>query len=557
MPQTKEEVDKFAKGLHLSLLREGKSIYVNAWGGSMYPFVKSGDRIRIVPIDKRKIKIGDIIIVNMRAQKGPWFFAHRVVKIVEYDGKTIYFTKGDFHKKGLDAPVPEKLIVGKITQIIRRGVEIDLEHPLWRYFNSVIAKVSLSYPRILPSLSRYINLIIEWKRLPFKVKNRLKKGNPLRYNADELFLICARKELNGKLTKQAIELIKEGIHWENFAESTMKNGVTILVYNGLLQISPYVHIPQSASDTLKNTSFFILSKTLTHHREILKLLKIFALREIPIIPLKGTLLSKRLYQDIAARGVSVDFDLLIEEKNKEECCALLKNEGYSLSIDGKGEHRWWQYSFVKPKAQLVDLHCDITPMVRSPQRIEGIWKGSRLVEEEGICFYELEEEELLLYLSAHFVNSSRFRQLRYVCDINELLYKYKEKLDWGSMVEKAKEWKLSNSLYVALKLSKDLFDSDFPLEALKKLKPNVLKQILIKLFVNKKVYLRNCLRRRLINTFQRYILFFELIELGSIVEYVSILKRVFFPPKEVMGGRNYIIRILKGIAWQASSILRK
>jgi len=174
--QIKKEINEFAKDLYLSLLREGKSVYLNTWGMSMYPFVKGGDRIKIVPIDEKEIKIGDVIAVNIKDINDAWFFVHRVVKITGCDGKRIYFTKGDFHKKGLDNPITIELIAGKITQIQRISLDINLELPIWRHLNNIIAKLSFRYPRILNFLSRYISLIIEWRLFLFKVKNRLRKG---------------------------------------------------------------------------------------------------------------------------------------------------------------------------------------------------------------------------------------------------------------------------------------------------------------------------------------------------------------------------------------------
>ena len=363
-------------------------------------------------------------------------------------------------------------------------------------------------------------------------------------NTEELLLICARKDLNERLKKKAVDLIKEGLQWEGFCESIMRSGATILAYNVLKAIAPYVRIPQFVFDRLKPGYIFIVSKSTCQHRELIELLKLFAQKDIPVLPLKGTLLSKRLYDDIAARGLSVDFDFLIKEKNKERIAALLKDIGYSFNPDSEVKSRQWQYLFSKPKAAMIDLHWDITMMGRSYERIEGLWRGTRLVEEDGMYYCEFKEEELLLYLSVHLVSSSCFRQLRYVCDINELLPKYKDILDWNSLLEKAKIWNVPSSLYTSLALSRNLFGTEIPPEVLDKLRPNLLKFIFIKIFVNKKVILRNCLRRRFINGFLSYI-FFELIEAQSVKEYSAIFKKVFFPSKEVMGKRNYIIRILK------------
>jgi len=545
---TDKEQDKdLTKKLCFLLLADGLPVYSYACGISMYPFIKDGDRIKTEPIDKKTdIKIGDIIAVSLQNKLGPWSLVHRVVKITISDGKVIYFTKGDANQKKLDPAIIRESIVGKVTQIERNGLKINLELSFWAYFNRIIAKLSLSYPEILHFLSRYISLIVEWRSFLFKVRNRLKKGNPVLYNTEELLLLCARKDLNERLKKKAVDLIKEGLQWEGFCESAMRSGVTFFTYNALKEIAPYVRIPQFVFDRLKFGYLFIVSRSTCRHKELMEILKLFAREGILVLPLKGTLLSKRLYDDIAARGLSVDFDFLIKEKDKEMGAALLEDIGYSFNPDSEVKSRQWQYIFSKPKAAIIDLHWDITMMGRSYERIEGLWRGARTVEEDGIRYCEFKEEELLLYLSVHLISSSCFGQLRYVCDINELLPKYKDILDWDSIIKKARSWKLSNSLYLTLMVSQALLGSDVPLEVLSKLKPFFLKLIWIKIFVNREVILRNGIRRRFINGFLCYI-FFELIEAQSVKEYLSIFKKIFFPSKEAMGKRNYITRILKKV----------
>jgi hypothetical protein len=376
-------------------------------------------------------------------------------------------------------------------------------------------------------------------------------------NTEKLLLICARKDLGEELKKKAQDLIKEGIDWERFSEFTMRGGVTILVYNALMTIASRGRISQRALDRLRSAYLFIMSKVNFQYKESIEILRLFAKNDIPVIPLKGTLLSKQLYSDITARGLSVDFDLLIEEKNRARTISLLQELGYSFNPDDEIKQWQWKHVFLKSKAMAVDLRWDITMMGRSKERIEGLWKGTRRVfADEDVSYYEFKEEELLLYLSIHLVHSDSFMQLRYVCDINELLCKYEGLLNWNSIVKMAKRWKVSNSLYAALQLSKNLFGSDIPLKVLQKLKPGFLKLILIKTFAHKKVILRDCLRKRLMNIFLGYI-FFELIEARSLSEYIAIAKMVLFPPKEVLlDAKNdgpkplfikYPIRLFKGV----------
>lgn len=176
--EIKEKANRLTKDIHLSLLAEGKPIYVNVQGWSMYPFIKSGDRIKITPANESGIKTGDIIAIKRKDKYGAWFIIHRVVKISDRDKKRIYFTKGDAGKKNLDEAVLMESIAGKVTEIERKNLRINLELSWWPYFNNIIAKLSFRHPGIISGLSRYIDWFIEWRLFPFRVKRRLKMVKP-------------------------------------------------------------------------------------------------------------------------------------------------------------------------------------------------------------------------------------------------------------------------------------------------------------------------------------------------------------------------------------------
>ena len=364
-------------------------------------------------------------------------------------------------------------------------------------------------------------------------------------NTEELLFVLSRSNLSKESIKRAIAITTEGLYWTRFCELSGKQGVAALIYDSLRKIEEYVRFPQFVKEKLKISYLHITAKNTAYYEKERDILELFFNNDIPVIPLKGMFLSKRLYGDIAGRGSSVDFDLLIEEKNKEQAQILLEEAGYSFNPDNEIKQWQWQYVFSKPKAEMIDLHWDITMMRRSYERIEGLWKGTRLAMEDGISYYEFKEEELLLYLSAHLVNSDSFRQLRYVCDIDRLLRKYGSEINWERLMEKAKKWQLSGSLYTALKLSKDFFSSKFPEETLSRLRLSLPKRLFIGTFVNRRIVSRGGLRRRFLDRFLSYILF-ELVETTSFKDYLAVFKRVFFPPKEVMGKKSYIARILKG-----------
>lgn len=511
------------KKIYLSLLEEGRPIYVNARGMSMYPFIKNADRLKIEPIRNERVKSGDIVAVKMRQEQGPLFLAHRVVKITGDNGNRVYFTKGDFHTTCADKPVPFDLIAGKVTEIQRRDISIGLNLPLWQRINSLIAKLSFKYPKILRFLLKFLALIVEWKWLFSKIKRRIRTGSPILYNTESLVLICSRKRLTEELIREAREMIKKGINWQYFCQVAMRGGVTGLVYGSLAELKSYGYIPPFVFDKLKSAYGYILAKTHLRHKELMQVLGVFERNNIPVIPLKGTILSERLYNDIAMRGISCDIDLMIKDEYKERACGALAGEKYYTHYDNKTRQRVWQSNFTKPKATLIDLQIDITK--RPGIRQDGsLWEGTITAEKDGIKYFELKDEELLLFLCVHIVSSGCFSELKHICDINELLHKSTGSLDWESVIEKAKKLKVSSSIYAAFKAANEFFGGGAPEWALKKLKPNVLSLMLIKLFANRKVIFRDCFRRRLVNSFLCYI-FFDLLEAKSLKQYLSVFRR--------------------------------
>jgi len=543
--QVKERAEEIAKKMRISLLEKGRPIYLttSALSSSMYPFIKGGDIIKVAPLKENEIKIGDIIAVD-NSDIGRGRYTHRVIEIFSHDDGKFYLTKGDANKH-IDEAIRFDSITGKITAIERKGLRINFGHPLWDiYFNKHIARLSARHGKMLRAIAPYISLVIERRWFFSKLKKRIKRANAARDNTQELILICARVNIEEGLIERAKERLERGIDWEFFMEAAMGSGVHLLFYNSLNKISQLITIPQEFIDRLKAAYLYALSKMIFQHRETTGLLKLFFQRNIPVILLKGSLLSKRIYGDIASRGLSVDIDLLVEEKNRETAKKLLEEFGYVFSPDKAVKTELlWQHMFTKSGSAAVDLHWEIIPTILESERIKGLWRGIRLNKENGVCHYEFKEEELLFQLSLHLVNNFHTVQLRYICDINELLTRYKDALDWGSIVEKAKKLNLSSSLYTNLVLSKGLFGTPVPQKALAKLKPGLLKSVFIKIFANKKVVLdRDCWQRQ----FMRYFLwhlFFSLLEARSIRDYFTII----FPPREKMGGKTYAQRLTRGL----------
>ncbi len=369
------------------------------------------------------------------------------------------------------------------------------------------------------------------------------KAKAIAVNTEELILISARHKSDSRLSERAVNLIKAGVDWAYFSNFILENKIVGSAYNLLEFCGRSANIPPAVLSRLRSANLFLAYKITLHHQKLKEILKLFYGHDIAVVPLKGTILSRRLYGEVSARGLSVDFDFFIAAKDRGRVQALLEKEGFSLSSHPR-EELLGSAIFSRSNSEIIDLHWSmLTPFYCPSERLAGFLKSRRLVEEEGVKYYEFKEEELLLYLSAHLASSSCFGRLRDIGDIKAFLDKYRGRLNWPSLMVKAREWRLSSSLYAALKLSGKLFSSDLPSGVPGKLRPGSLKLILIRAVTAKKIILgRELKRQKVIVRLFRFVLF-RLIESRSLRDYIKTL----FPPKQLIKSRSYLSRIFKAL----------
>ncbi len=357
----------------------------------------------------------------------------------------------------------------------------------------------------------------------------------LLYNTEELILICARKELSDELIKKAEGLMREGLDWGRFCHLAVKSGAAVLIYNSLREIGLTTCIPQYAFDKLRGAYLYALSSAARQHQESANLLKLLSGGDIAAVPLKGTFLSKRIYGYIESRGASVDIDIFVKWDDRKRIHKILAENGYIFSLPEEIEQWLWQENCVSPKSQNIDVLYDIWLRGTYKEAIAGLWDGARRVTDgNGLIYHEFEQEELLIYMSQCLITSDNgYKCLKYACDINEFLNHCGSDLNWDSVVDKAKKWRLGSSLYAAISLANDLFNNNVPPSVINSIRPHFFKRMSIKAFFSRKVILKENFRRRLMDKFLSYV-FFELIEAKRATEYWSVIKRVLFPPKEVL-----------------------
>ena len=369
---------------------------------------------------------------------------------------------------------------------------------------------------------------------------------------EELLFTCVRRDA-GARSNYIRALIDRGVDFAYLGVLVRAHCVSSLVYNALKFYTPENVCDQKALKSLHVAYLEADAKNSFYKNELLNILGAFAEKNIPVIPLKGIILSEYLYGDTTSRGQSVDMDLLVKDLDVGRARAALEELGYTFRRVDEAEEYQWYHIFTRPGMPMIELHWDITMMVRNRARIDGLWQTAQPTNSSGVEYYYLKPEEHLMYLASHLASSGAFRQLRHLCDIERLIVKYGGRIDWDGLVRKARQWRMAGSLYAALGLIREFSGPIFPQKTLCELKVAMPKRFLIRLFANKRVIVGGGFRRRVLDTFLSYT-FFEIIEALSFKDYSNILRRIFFPPKETIGGSGYCLRIFNGAVKLARQI---
>lgn len=124
----KADQEFFSEALSDSLSR-GEAVLLRVQGVSMLPWLREGDRVRILPAAGRRLRRGDIALF-WRAPNRP--ILHRVVRA--FPGEGVCDCLGD-SERGEPERVPISAVIGVVeTSALRRAVYLAL-HPARRLFN--------------------------------------------------------------------------------------------------------------------------------------------------------------------------------------------------------------------------------------------------------------------------------------------------------------------------------------------------------------------------------------------------------------------------------------
>lgn len=105
-------------------LRSGGAVSLRVFGGSMWPWLRSGDTLHVRREDAARIHAGDIVLFLRHGR----LYAHRVIRKTWRDSRAVLVTKGDALPRA-DSPLTPGELLGRVLRVRRAAHEFTLDSP--------------------------------------------------------------------------------------------------------------------------------------------------------------------------------------------------------------------------------------------------------------------------------------------------------------------------------------------------------------------------------------------------------------------------------------------
>lgn len=254
-------------------------------------------------------------------------------------------------------------------------------------------------------------------------------------------------------------------NWPLFAAVARRHRIEGLVWSALRHSG--IELPTSEAEQLRDEAEKILRNNLTTACEARRLMAAFALRDVPVLFVKGLTLAKLSYGGIALKK-GWDIDILVAPEALSEAIELLIELSYEVRIPASASMLSLQAWHMESKESVwsnsanglfVELH---TRLVDSPYLLPGVGIRSGAVNVEvaqGIVLPTLPPDELFAYLCVHGASSAWFR-LKWLADFAALAHSDPEEL--LRLYHRAVELGAGRAVAQALLLSADLLGTNLP-----------------------------------------------------------------------------------------------
>jgi len=264
--------------------------------------------------------------------------------------------------------------------------------------------------------------------------------------------------------------------WDVLIKSAQQHGVVLLLYFHLKSLVSENSIPPKIIKRLHNTFLWSARRNVLIYHELGKIIETLNILGIPVILLKGAYLAEGVYSNIAMRPM-LDLDIMLRKEDLQQGEKALNKLGYSSKRPFIAEvdsviHQHI-LPFTKKNAVPVEVHWNIfDPAVPFLVDAEGLWRRAQSFSLAGRESKVLCLEDQLLHLSIHCTYHHCFSMgLITLCDIDQIVKKFHEKINWDSLLARAKKWGFERCIFLTLIMVSELLGTDVPQEVINSCTP--------------------------------------------------------------------------------------
>ncbi|PKN61455.1 MAG: hypothetical protein CVU57_29265 [Deltaproteobacteria bacterium HGW-Deltaproteobacteria-15] len=291
---------------------------------------------------------------------------------------------------------------------------------------------------------------------------------------NELILELLHANSNGRRQNQLQSLSES--EWQGISRQSTRHCIAPLIYHRLKALDKAPGLPDGVMSGFRNVNLYFTAKNIRFFHELGRALKILG-DGVPVLLLKGAHLAAFVYRDISLR-LMVDLDILVRKADLHKIEKTMREIGFARSMENP-DHPYHVAYIDSTRTVVVEVHWHICsePTQAVQVDIEELWRDARSEVFKGKTVLVLRPEHLLLHICLHDGGQHFYLcGLRTFCDIDAIIRRYREEIDWEVVVSSASKWGITKSAYLTLRLAKEMMGAEVPEEVLTAIKPQDFKQ---------------------------------------------------------------------------------
>lgn len=299
------------------------------------------------------------------------------------------------------------------------------------------------------------------------------------------------------------KLMDEAVNWSKLAELAETHGIVGLIAPRISEFHREGLIPDSVARQLEIKALGTAAASMRIQAEIQKLATLSRGINVPLIVMKGAAVASLLYAKPHIRQAG-DIDLLCKEADYTRLHDAMVAAGYttdeSRELPDKCsslETSFEQHFRPAGNGVLIELHVDSIKLGVKPSHSDSIWDRAVPVRIGDADLLSMSPRDMALMLPVH-LHRHGFTRLAWFKDIDLLVRKYGDEIDWDKVYADARLEGASASLWLTFDLLEEMLGTPFPAGLVSRFKPSPITQFLWRMVWTRKsiIGLEAATRRR-------------------------------------------------------------